>query len=171
MGNITARLKRGILGIIPTVLYFFVIFQLLAFTRSLILKGYGIEASTFLKAAIAALIIAKVVLLADLLPMSHRFLNKPLIYNIVWKTVIYMVAALIVRYVESFIPLIFELKSITAVIRHLLDQVVWPHFWLVQLWMLVCFFMYCTVREFVRIIGQEQVRSMFFGPGKSTEEK
>jgi len=167
MSNIIPRFKRKILGAIPTVVFFFIVFQLLAFTRTLILKGYGIQVSTFLKATIAAIIVGKVVLLTDLLPMINRFPNKPLIYNVVWKTFIYMVAALLVRYVEHLIPLISEYKNLTVANNHLLDEVVWPHFWIVQLWLLVCFFMYCTIRELVRILGREQVRSMFFGPGCS----
>jgi hypothetical protein len=167
MSNIITRLKRAILGVVPPVLFFFVVFQLLAFTRALILKGYGIEVSTFLKATIAAIIVGKVVLFADLLPIFNRFPNRPLIYNIVWKTFIYMVAAIIVRYVEHLIPLIREYKNLTVANSHLLNEVVWPHFWLVQLWLLVCFLMYCAVRELGRVLGREQIRSMFFGPGYS----
>ena len=165
MSKIVARLKREMLGSIPTIVYFFIVFQLLAFTRSLILKGYGIEVSTFLKAAIAALVVGRVVLLAELLPMIDRFPGKPLIYNIAWKTGIYMAAALLVHYVKNMIPLIWEYKNLTTASSCFLDQVVWPHFWLVQLWLLVCFFMYCTVRELTRILGVKKVRSMFLGPG------
>ena len=154
MSNIILRLKREILGTIPTVMFFFVVFQLLAFTRALILKGYGIQVSTFLNATIGALVVGKVVLVADLLPFINRFPNKPLIYNIVWKTFIY-------------VPLIREYKNLTVANSHLFNEAVWPHFWLVQLWLLVCFFMYCTIRELGRILGREQLRSMFFGPGGS----
>jgi len=157
--------KSKLGSVIPTVVFFFIVFQLLVFTRALILKGYGIHASTFLQATIAALVVGKVVVLADLLPMMNRFPHRPLVYNIVWKTSIYMVAALLVRYVERLIPLIFEFKNLTVANSHLLDEVVWPHFWLVQLWLLVCFFMYCTVRELTRSFGREKVFSMFFGSG------
>jgi hypothetical protein len=164
MSNIISRLKREILEAIPAVVFFFIVFQLLALTRALILRGYGIQVSTFLNATVGALIVGKVVLLADLLPMINRFPNKPIIYNIVWKTFIYMVAALLVRYVERLIPLIREYKNLTIANSHLLDEVVWPHFWLVQVWLVVCFLMYCTMREIVRILGREQVRCMFLGP-------
>lgn len=160
-------MKSEILGAIPTVLFFFIVFQLLAFTCVLILKQYGIQVSTFLNATMAALIVGKVVLVADLLPIINRFPNKPLIYNIVWKTFIYMVAALIVRYLEHLIPLVREYMNMKVANSHLLDEVVWPHFWLVQLWLFVCFLVYCTIREIVRALGQEKIRSMFFGPGCS----
>ena len=167
MRNIIPRLKREILGTIPTVAFFFVVFQLLALTRALILRQYGIEVSTFLNATIGALIVGKVVLFTDLLPFVNRFPNKPLIYNTVWKTLIYMAAAILVRYVEHLIPHIREYGSLTVANRHLLDEAVWPHFWLVQLWLLVCFFMYCAIRELGRTFGYERIRSMFFGPGYS----
>jgi hypothetical protein len=164
--NIIPRLKHEILGAIPTVVFFFIAFQLLAFTRALILKEYGIQVSTFVNATIAALIVAKVVLISDLLPIINRFPQKPLIYNIVWKTFIYLVAALLVRYVEHLIPFVREYSDLAVANRHLLDEVVWPHFWLVQIWLLVLFLMYCTIRELVRVLGRERVRSMFLGPGR-----
>lgn len=167
MRNIIPRLKREILGAVPTVAFFFVIFQLLAFTRALILKQYGIQVSTFINATMAALIVGKVVLVADLLPIVNRFPNKPLIYNIAWKTFIYMVAAFLVRYVEHLIPFVREYKNFTVANKHLLGEVVWPHFWLVQLWLLVCFLIYCTIRELVRVLGCEKIRSLFLGPGYS----
>jgi hypothetical protein len=160
--------KSKLLSVIPTVLFFFIVFQLLAFTRALILKGYGIQASTFLQATIAALVVGKVVVLADLLPMMNRFPNRPLVYNIVWKTSIYMVTAIVVRYAEHLIPRMLEYRNLTGANSHLLDEVIWPHFWLVQLWLLVCFFMYCTIRELGRVLGREKVRAMFLGPGSST---
>jgi hypothetical protein len=41
---------------------------------------------------------------------------------------------------------------------------VWPHFWAIQIFLLVLILMYCTMREFVRVIGADKVRHMFFGP-------
>jgi hypothetical protein len=46
----------------------------------------------------------------------------------------------------------------------LLDEVVWPHFWAIQLWLLVLLFLYCALRELVRALGADEVRRMFFGP-------
>ena len=166
MSKIISRLKREILGAIPTIVFFFIVFQLLALTKSLILRSYGIEVSTFLNATIGALVLGKVVPLADLLPFINRFPNKPLIYNALWKTFIYMAAAFFVRYLEHLVPFILEYKNLAVANRHLLDEVVWPHFWLVQLWLLVCFFMYCSFREFGRILGYDQIRSMFFRHGR-----
>ena len=167
MNTIVSRLKHEILGVIPAAVFFFIAFQLLAFSRALILKEYGIQVSTFVNATIAALIVAKVVLFVDLLPFVNRFPEKPLIYNIVWKTLIYLLAALVVRYVEHLIPFVREHSDFALANRHLLDEVIWSHFWVVQLWLLIYLFMFCTLRELVRILGRERVRSMFLGPIRS----
>jgi hypothetical protein len=167
MSHIVSRLKHEILGVIPPAVFFFIAFQLIAFTRALMLEEYGIRVSTFATATIAALVVAKVVLIVDLLPFVNRFPEKPLIYNVVWKTVIYLIAAIFVRYVEHLIPFVREHSDLALANRHLLDEVVWPHFWAVQIWLLVLFFVYCALREVVRVLGREQVRSMFLGPSSS----
>jgi hypothetical protein len=83
----------------------------------------------------------------DLLPFVNRFPEKPLLYNVVWKEIIYILAALIVRYVEHLLPFVREYGNLALANRHLLDKVVWPHFWAIQIWLLVLFFMFCTLRE------------------------
>ena len=76
--------------------------------------------------------------------------------------------SLLVRYVEHLIPLIREYKNLTVANNHLLDEVVWPYFWLVQIWLLICFFsVQYDKRTQARVLGREQIRSMFFGPGSS----
>jgi hypothetical protein len=167
MSRFVSRLKHELLGVIPPAVFFFITFQVIALTRALMLQKYGIQVSTFVTASIGALVVAKVVLIADHLPFVNRFPDKPLIYNVMWKTAIYLVAAFLVRYVEHLIPFVREYGDLAVANRHLLDEVVWPHFWAVQIWLLVLFFVYGASRELVRILGRERVRSMFLGPRRS----
>jgi hypothetical protein len=103
------------------------------------------------------------VLIADALPFVNRFPAKPLIYNVAWKTLIYVSAALIVHYLEHLIPVWWRVGNLAAANRQLVDEVVWPHFWAIQLWLLVLLFVYCALRELVRAIGPREVTRMFFG--------
>lgn len=166
MKKILQRLKREIRTAFPVILYFFVVFQLLGFTELVLLKAHGIEVSTFLKAAIASLVIGKVVPIVDLWPFINRFSHKPLIYNILWKTFIYMLVAVIFRYLKNLVPLIAEYKSIIAANSHLYDQAIWSYFVLVQIWLLVCLFMLCMIREIGRVVGHDNLRRMMLGSGK-----
>jgi hypothetical protein len=164
MKNALSRLKHELVEAVPPAIFFFIAFQTIAFTRALMLEEYGIRVSTFMAATVAALVVAKVVLIVDLLPFVNRFPEKPLIYNVAWKTMIYLGAALIVRYIEHLIPFVREHGSLALANRHLFKEVVWPHFWAVQIWLLVHFFIYCSFRELIRVLGRERVRRMFLGP-------
>lgn len=163
MSQISSRIKDELVAVIPPTVFFFAAFQLIAFTRALMLREYGISVSAFVTASIAALVVAKVVLIVDLLPFVNRFPDKPLVYNVVWKTLIYLVAALLVRYVEHLIPFVREHGDLVMANRRLLDEVVWPHFWAVQIWLVVLFFVYCALRELIRVLGRDRVLNMFFG--------
>ncbi|MFG0319245.1 MAG: hypothetical protein ACF8XB_18385 [Planctomycetota bacterium JB042] len=163
MSRIAARLKHEFLAVLPPTLFFFVSFQVIAFTKALMLEQYGVRVTTFVTATIAALVVGKVVLLVDLIPFVNRFPHKPLAWNVVWKTALYMLAALLVRYVEHLIDFLRDGEGLAAANRRLIDEVVWPHFWAVQIWLLVLFLVYCAVREVGRALGRERVTAMFFG--------
>jgi hypothetical protein len=106
-------------------------------SRALILRQYGVHVSALAGATIGALLVAKVVLIADMLPAVNRFPEKPLIYNVVWKTLIYVVGALVVHYLEHLIPVWWRLGNVVAASRQVVEEVVWPHFWVIQLWLVV----------------------------------
>ena len=162
MSSISEKLKHELRELIPVTLFFFAAFQLLAVTDALILRQYGIKISVFLGATLAALVIAKVVLLTDHFALVNRFPHKPLIYNVVWKTLIYFVAWLALRYAEHFFHFWRATHDVALANHRLLEETVWPHFWALQLWMLVLLFVYCSFRELVRVLGRERVVQLFF---------
>jgi hypothetical protein len=154
--------------VLPPTIFFLVGFHMLSLTRALMLQEYGIRAASAAGATVGALLVAKVVLIADRLPVINRFPSKPLIYNVAWKTMIYVLAALIVHYLEHLVPLWWRLRDLGAANQQLLGEIVWPHFWVVQLWLVVLLFVYCAVRELIRAVGPHEVKRMFFGPAASS---
>jgi hypothetical protein len=40
---------------------------------------------------------------------------------------------------------------------------VWPHFWAIQILLVVLILMYCTLHELVRVIGRDKILEIFFG--------
>jgi hypothetical protein len=163
MQKLSALLWKEIQELIPPTIFFFIAFNLLAFTNALNLKQYGISLSTFAIATLGALVVGKVVLITDKLPFINQFPDKPLIYNVVWKTIIYALAAFLIRYLERLIHFLFQYGSLSSANRHLFEEVVWPHFWAIQIWLLVLLFLYCGLRELIRVVGRHTVVEMFFG--------
>src|SRR5512147_1383062 len=100
MNKAVEKVKEEFRAVLPPTLFFFVALHIIGLVRVLMTKGTGLPATSSAQIALAALIIGKAVLLADLWPAINRFPAKPLIYNIVWKTVIYYVVASFIHYLE-----------------------------------------------------------------------
>lgn len=170
MSGLLAKIKHEVLEIIPPTVFFFVAISLLILTKRLMLQQYGIEFADFGAAVVGALIIGKVVLIVDCFSFVNKFPNKPLIYNVIWKTIIYLVAAFLVRLGEHFVPLLIKYGSFREAAAHLLDDVVWPQFWIIYIWLSVLLFVYCSLRELIRAIGKDQVVRLFFGVGQRDQK-
>ena len=158
------KLKEEFFKLLPPTIYFFVALHIVAFVRVLMLEKTGIAPSSSISIAVAALILGKAVLLADMLPLINRFPNKPLIYNVSWKTLIYLLMSALIHYLERLIDFWRQAGGLVAGNKELLAKIVWPHFWAIQIILFVLIVMYCTMHELVRAIGREKVLRIFFGP-------
>ena len=163
MSKLWHWLKHEFHEVLPPTIFFFITFHIVVFNRRLMLREYGLPLSSLTTATVAALLIAKVVLITDKFPFINRFPDKPLMYNVVWKTVIYVVAALFIHYLEHLVPIWWHTGDLEAANRQLMSEIVWPHFWATQLWLIVLLFVYCALRELIRAIGREKVIEVFFG--------
>jgi len=163
MSKTVSKLKEEFLKMLPPAIFFFVAFHVIALVRNLLIKASGIELTTTASVLVAALVLGKVVLIADMLPFINRYPDKPLIYNILWKTGIYTVLSILIHYLEHLIEHWREAGSLGEANRALLAQIVWPHFWAVQILLVSMIFLYVVGREIVRAIGPQRARTMTFG--------
>ena len=164
MHKIFEKLKEEFFAILPPTIFFFVALHLLTFIRVLMAKGSHFQPLSTMSIAVASLILGKAVLIADLLPPINRYPNKPLAYNIVWKTMIYLVMASFIHYLERLIDFSRQAGGIVAGNEKLLAEIVWPRYWAVEIILFLLILAYCTARELVRVIGKEKILRLFFGP-------
>jgi hypothetical protein len=158
------KLKEEFFKLLPPTIYFFVALHLVMFIRVLMLEGTSLSPYSTASIAVTALVLGKAVLLADMLPLINRFPHKPLIYNIAWKTVIYLLISAVIHYLERLIDFWRETGSFLAGNEKLLSEIIWPHFWAIQIILFILIAMYCTMHELVRVIGREKALRIFFGP-------
>jgi hypothetical protein len=156
-------IKKDFFEILPPTIFFLIAFLLILFTKMMILSEYGISWTGFGAAVVGATLVGKVVLMVDKLPFVNKYPDRPLVYNTLWKSFIYFLAALLVRYLMHVVPLIRKHESFMEANRHLATQVVWPHFWILQMWLAVLFLIFCAMRELIRVIGKDKFIHMFFG--------
>ena len=164
MSKLTNKLKEEFLALLPPTIFFFIALHIVALVHSLMMKAEGISPLSSVSIGIAALVMGKVVLLADMLPMINRFPDKPLIYNVAWKTSIYLLVSLLIHYLEHLVHFWRQTGDFVAANKKLLAEVVWPHFWAIQIMLLVLILLYCTMHELVRVIGKEKALRILFGP-------
>ena len=163
MRKVFEKVKEELLAMLPPTIYFLIALSLVAEVHALMLKGTGISAWTSAQVLIGALILGKAVLISDLLPLINRYPDKPLAHNIAWKSVIYFVIATLIHYVERLIDFWKETGGLAAANRELLAHIVWPHFWAVQIVLLILIFNYCLLHELARVMGAAKMRQLFFG--------
>ena len=164
MHKILDKLKEEFFAILPPTIFFFVMLHIVTFIHVLMTKGSHFEPLSTTSIAVASLILGKAVLIADMFPAINRYPTKPLAYNIAWKTVIYLLLASIIHYLERLIDFSRQAGGIVAGNEKLLAEMVWPHFWAMQILLFVLILVYCTAHELVRVIGKEKTLKLFFGP-------
>jgi len=164
MSRLTAKIKEEILEMIPPTIYFFVILHIVAFIRVLMTKNTGLPLPTTMSITVAALILGKSVVIADLMPFINRYPERPLIWNVAWKTTSYFFVAMLIHYLERLYDFWKEAPGLVAANQKLIAELVWPHFWAIQILLAVLIVMYCVMRELVRVIGADKMKAIFFGP-------
>ena len=164
MHKLLAVIKEEFFAILPPTIFFFVALHILTIIRVLMATGSHYEPLSTMSIAIASLILGKSVLIADLLPPINRYPQKPLMYNIVWKTLIYLLMASFIHYLERLIDFARQAGGIVAGNEKLLTEIVWSHYWAVEIILFLLILAYCTARELVRVIGKEKMTRLFFGP-------
>ena len=164
MRRVLEKLLEEFLAMLPPTIFFFVWLHIVTFVRVLMAKGSHYEPLDALSITVWALILGKAVLLADNLPAINLYPHKPLIYNVAWKTAIYLLVAGVMHYLERLFDFSREAGGVAAGNAKLYAEIVWPHFWAVQIILLVLIVMYCTMVELIRVIGKEKVLRLFFGP-------
>lgn len=157
------KIKHDYVEILPPTIFFFIAFSLVLLTKGLILSEYGISWTGFGSAIVGSILVGKVVLIADKLGFVSKFSHRQLIFSTAWKSLIYFSAAVLLQYVERIVHLLMKHESFLAANRLFVTETVWPHFWLVQMWLAVLLFFYCAMRELIRAIGREKVIQLFFG--------
>ena len=101
MNKISAKIKEETAALVPPTIFFFGSLLVIGLVRALLLRGTGVPPATPLAMLVGALVLAKAVLLSDLWPAINRYPDKPLVYNVAWKTLIYSAVATVLHYIWS----------------------------------------------------------------------
>ena len=147
---------------LPPTIFFFVGFNLILWTKRLILQEQGVEFSGFFTAIVAALLVGKAVLVTDNLPFMRRFDGAPMIQPILFKSAIYWLCVLIVRLAEEVVHFVAAGGAIAAFGDHFVNHFSLPRFLSIQIWLMVLFLAYVTIHELNELFGDGELYRLFF---------
>jgi hypothetical protein len=105
----------------------------------------------------------KVILILNKFAFTNRFASRPLVYGILWKTLIFGFFGSLFQGVEEWVPLISKYGSVAEASRNLRAEIIWPRFLANHIVLLLWLLVYCIVIELVRVLGVTQVRQLFLG--------
>ena len=148
--------------VLPPTIFFFVGFNLILWTKRLVLEEHGIDFSGFFTATLAALLVGKAVLATDHLPFMRRFDGAPIIQPIIFKTAIYWLCILIVRLAEELVQFLANGRTVTDFPTYLIESLSWSRFLSIQIWLMVLFLVYVTVHELNTLFGDGELYRLFF---------
>jgi hypothetical protein len=148
--------------VLPPTIFFFLGFNLILWTKQMILQEQHIEFRGFLVATTAALVVGKAVLVTDKLPIMRRFDGAPLVQPILFKASIYWVCVFFVRLLEGMVHYLRGGGKVGGFLPYLVDHFSWPRFLTVQVWLMVLFLVYVTIHELNRLFGDGELYRLFF---------
>ena len=164
MNSVVEKIKEEFKKVLPPTIFFFVILHIVALIRALMVREAGISPETTASVLISSLILGKSVLIADMLPFINRFPDKPLVWNVAWKTLMYALVALAIHYLEQLYDFWKEAGGFAAANHALLAHISWPRFWAVQILLITLIFNYCVIADLSRALGRGKLKRVFFGP-------
>jgi hypothetical protein len=146
-------------------LYFFVWFAVLMFLKKMILKDYNIEFSGISIAVISALVMAKVVLLLELIKPITWVKRQPAIVDVLIRTFLYSIGVLIVQVMEKGFELRHEeggfINAMTNIFQHPDMNKVWAGTLIIGI-SLFFYNVYAVLKPYLR--GNKFVKILFNTP-------
>jgi hypothetical protein len=161
----THSLKERVLESIKTFtqmfLYLWLVFGLLAIHQSIILSQYQIDYRSHGLAFLNALVFAKVMLVAEDLRLGDRFNDKPLIYPVLFKSLLFAITLICFHIVEHTLIGMWHGQSVAESLSEIgankLRGIL--SFSMIATVALIPFFI---LREISRTIGKDKFWSLFF---------
>ncbi|MBI5553004.1 MAG: hypothetical protein HY911_15945 [Desulfobacterales bacterium] len=160
-GNVKAKIVHEFVEYWINVAYLTLMFATFTQYRRLILAAHDIAYTNYWFAVIEALILAKVIMIGDVLRLGRGLEQKPLIYPTLYKTAIFTLFVGIFTVLEHVIKSLWKGVALTGDIAAFLGK--GPDEFLANAMVVfVAFIPFFGVKELGRVLGEDKIRTLFF---------
>ena len=127
--NIQEKLKHELKAILMVTLFFAAWLGVLMGIKVLILEEYHISFGGFSVVLIGALILAKVVLILEHVPLGAWLRDKPVLIDVILRTLLYAVGTLVVMLLEKAFESRHEQGGLWPALKSVFQHKDMPHVW------------------------------------------
>jgi hypothetical protein len=166
--SVTKTIVRELHHMLPPTVFFGIGFNALVLTIDTLSEHSGGQPISHLTASIGALLVAKGVIVAEMLPFFNKFQSEPRVVSVSWKAGLYFLLTTLLHITERAFSASRNAKGLEAGVALDFQAFDWSHFWLTQLWLAILIYAYTSLMVFVRELGHESVYQAYFGQRKST---
>jgi len=143
-------------------LYFAIWFGILMFLKTMILSEYKVEFGGISMALIGALILAKVVLVIDHIPLSRWTREQPAIYFVIFRTLFNIVGVFIVLLLEHAFKSRHEYGSFGSALINAFQHRDVYHMWASVTVVSIAVFWFNVLFVLRKYLGEHELSQLFF---------
>ena len=156
------KLVKEIKSVVFATIYFAIWFGILMFLKTMILTEYKVEFTGISMALIGALILAKVVLIVDFIPVSNWTRQHSAVWYIMFRTLFIIIVVFILLLLEKAFESRHEYggfgSSLSQVFQHRDFYHVWANVTVVS----IAVFWFNVIFVLRRYLGERKLRQVFF---------
>ncbi len=143
------------------VIYLTLVFAAFTQYRRLLLAAHDITYTNYWVALIEALVLAKVIMIGEVVRLGRGLEQKPLIYPTLYKTAVFTLFVGIFTVLENVIKALWKGTGLTANLVEFLGK--GPSEFIANAMIVfVAFIPFFGVKELGRVLGQEKIWALFF---------
>ena len=163
--------KREMKEVLSISTVFFVIFVLFLLMKKSLLDDYDINFYIISTALIASLILAKVVLIFDLLPLTKKTDNLLNIYRVFLRSLIYIFGYIVFTFLEHLIKELIDGESYSQALKATVHHLFSPAFITTFIGVFVAFLFFNAFWVIRANIGTTVLYNMFFRKADNDGQK
>lgn len=162
--GVAQKLKHEIVTIVSLTLYFLAWLSFLMLLKFLLLSDFQIEFTGFSIALVGALVLAKVVLILEYVPMGEWVRSKAAWVDVTLRTSLYIFGVFVVLLLEKGFEGRHEHGGFTAALTSMFESADIYHVWLNFICLSVALLSYNILSVVRKNLGKGALLSMFIRP-------
>lgn len=162
LSSFSAKLRDELIRYAAVSAYLYVCFGVLILYKAAILKAHDIDFPIFGLAIVKALILGKFILAGQAFHLGERHRDRPLIYGVVYRVIVFAALLVVLSIVEEIIVAEIHGRSIADALSHVAGST-WPEILASCLLLLLILVPYFGLHAIDAALGDNRLRRMFFG--------